>query len=124
MIVVVIINIIAHRICLFFFCCLFSVLQDDFLVSKPVKQHLAKYDKQLKKFNVSQALDTALAVRHKKQHYRQQLQWAIWGKHLFSMMYLITFVGRDQAEKTRNHSGCHERAGSKRNFKECSSRKR
>lgn len=34
--------------------------QDDFLVSKPVKQHLAKYDKQLKKFNVSKALDTAL----------------------------------------------------------------
>lgn len=72
MIVVVIINIIAHRICMFFFC-LFSVLQDDFLVSKPVRQHLAKYDKQLKKFNVSQALDTALAVRHRKQHYRQQL---------------------------------------------------
>uniref|UniRef100_A0A665WN40 U3 small nucleolar RNA-associated protein 15 homolog n=1 Tax=Echeneis naucrates TaxID=173247 RepID=A0A665WN40_ECHNA len=34
--------------------------QDDYLVSKPVKQHLAKYDKQLKKFNVSKALDTAL----------------------------------------------------------------
>ncbi|KAM3611270.1 uncharacterized protein V6R79_015797 [Siganus canaliculatus] len=34
--------------------------QDDFLVSKPVKQHLAKYDRQLKKFNVSKALDTAL----------------------------------------------------------------
>eukprot|EP00066_Takifugu_rubripes_P008766 XP_003975203.1 PREDICTED: U3 small nucleolar RNA-associated protein 15 homolog [Takifugu rubripes] len=42
--------------------------QDDFLVSKPVKQHLAKYDKQLRKFNVSQALDTALETwfRHKK----------------------------------------------------------
>lgn len=37
-------------------------MQDDFLVSKPVKQHLAKYDKQLRKFNVSQALDTALEV--------------------------------------------------------------
>ncbi|KAM6930437.1 U3 small nucleolar RNA-associated protein 15 homolog [Xenentodon cancila] len=34
--------------------------QDDFLVSKPVKQHLAKYDKQLKRFNVSKALDKAL----------------------------------------------------------------
>ncbi|KAG8011832.1 U3 small nucleolar RNA-associated protein 15-like protein [Nibea albiflora] len=34
--------------------------QDDYLVSKPVKQHLARYDKQLKKFNVSKALDTAL----------------------------------------------------------------
>ncbi|XP_062240650.1 U3 small nucleolar RNA-associated protein 15 homolog [Platichthys flesus] len=42
--------------------------QDDYLVSKPVKQHLAKYDKQLKKFNVSQALDTALEtwVRFRK----------------------------------------------------------
>lgn len=34
--------------------------QDDFLVSKPVKEHLSKFDKQLKKFNVSKALDTAL----------------------------------------------------------------
>lgn len=34
--------------------------QDDYLVSKPVKEHLAKYDKQLRKFNVSKALDTAL----------------------------------------------------------------
>ncbi|XP_034026634.1 U3 small nucleolar RNA-associated protein 15 homolog [Thalassophryne amazonica] len=34
--------------------------QDDYLVSKPVRQHLAKYDKQLKKFEVSKALDTAL----------------------------------------------------------------
>lgn len=34
--------------------------QDDYLVSKPVKEHLAKYDKQLKKFNVSKALDSAL----------------------------------------------------------------
>ncbi|XP_068461468.1 U3 small nucleolar RNA-associated protein 15 homolog [Clinocottus analis] len=34
--------------------------QDDYLVSKPVKQHLAKYDTQLKKFNVSKSLDTAL----------------------------------------------------------------
>lgn len=34
--------------------------QDDFLVSKPVKQHLKKYDKQLKSFEVSKALDTAL----------------------------------------------------------------
>lgn len=51
---------------LFAFSCFFSLLttflQDDFLVSKPVKQHLAKYDKQLKKFNVSKALDTALKV--------------------------------------------------------------
>lgn len=46
-------------ILLFYF---YSVVQDDFLVSKPVKQHLAKYDKQLRKFNVSQALDTALEV--------------------------------------------------------------
>lgn len=36
--------------------------QDDYLVSKPVKEHLAKYDKQLKKFNVSKALDAALEV--------------------------------------------------------------
>lgn len=35
--------------------------QDDYLVSKPVKQHLANYDQQLKKFNVSKALDAALA---------------------------------------------------------------
>ncbi|KAM6944059.1 U3 small nucleolar RNA-associated protein 15 homolog [Lycodopsis pacificus] len=34
--------------------------EGDYLVSKPVKQYLAKYDKQLKKFNVSKALDTAL----------------------------------------------------------------
>ncbi|KAF7659152.1 hypothetical protein LDENG_00002330 [Lucifuga dentata] len=34
--------------------------QDDYLVSKPVKQHLAKYDQQLKKFKVSKALDTAM----------------------------------------------------------------
>nr|AAQ97804.1 unknown [Danio rerio] len=34
--------------------------QDDFLVSKPVRQHLQKYDKQLKRFEVSKALDTAL----------------------------------------------------------------
>ncbi|XP_017267728.1 U3 small nucleolar RNA-associated protein 15 homolog isoform X1 [Kryptolebias marmoratus] len=34
--------------------------QDDYLVSKSVKQHLAKYDKQLKRFSVSKALDTAL----------------------------------------------------------------
>ncbi|XP_061585477.1 U3 small nucleolar RNA-associated protein 15 homolog [Cololabis saira] len=34
--------------------------QDDYLVSKPVKQHLAKYDKELKRFNVSKALDQAL----------------------------------------------------------------
>lgn len=42
--------------------------QDDYLVSKPVKQHLANYDKQLKKFNVSKALDTALQTwtRHRK----------------------------------------------------------
>lgn len=34
--------------------------QDDFLVSKTVTQHLQKYDKQLKSFEVSKALDTAL----------------------------------------------------------------
>ncbi|XP_043120894.1 U3 small nucleolar RNA-associated protein 15 homolog [Puntigrus tetrazona] len=34
--------------------------QDDFLVSKPVKQYLQMYDKQLKSFEVSKALDTAL----------------------------------------------------------------
>uniref|UniRef100_A0A672GK43 U3 small nucleolar RNA-associated protein 15 homolog n=1 Tax=Salarias fasciatus TaxID=181472 RepID=A0A672GK43_SALFA len=34
--------------------------EGDYLVSKPVREHLAKYDKQLKKFNVSKALDTAL----------------------------------------------------------------
>lgn len=73
-------------------------MQDDFLVSKPVKQHLAKYDKQLKKFNVSQALDTALAVRHGKTlPYRQQLQWSLWGQHLISLINLISFVGRGQA---------------------------
>ncbi|XP_004547053.1 U3 small nucleolar RNA-associated protein 15 homolog [Maylandia zebra] len=36
--------------------------QDDYLVSKPVKEHLAKYDKQLQRFNVSKALDTALGT--------------------------------------------------------------
>ncbi|MCI4379567.1 hypothetical protein PGIGA_G00229640 [Pangasianodon gigas] len=34
--------------------------QDDFLVSKTVKQHLQKHDRQLKSFQVSKALDTAL----------------------------------------------------------------
>ncbi|CAL1614903.1 unnamed protein product [Knipowitschia caucasica] len=34
--------------------------QEDYLVSKHVKEHLAKHDKQLKKFNVSKALDSAL----------------------------------------------------------------
>ncbi|XP_026870953.2 U3 small nucleolar RNA-associated protein 15 homolog [Electrophorus electricus] len=34
--------------------------QDDFVVSKTIKQHLQKYDKQLKSFQVSKALDTAL----------------------------------------------------------------
>uniref|UniRef100_A0A3B4D419 U3 small nucleolar RNA-associated protein 15 homolog n=1 Tax=Pygocentrus nattereri TaxID=42514 RepID=A0A3B4D419_PYGNA len=36
--------------------------QDDFLVSKTVKQHLQKHDRQLKCFQVSKALDTALEV--------------------------------------------------------------
>ncbi|KAJ7993907.1 hypothetical protein DPEC_G00259560 [Dallia pectoralis] len=42
--------------------------QEDFLVSKPVMSHLAKYDKQLKRFNVSKALDTALESwkKHRK----------------------------------------------------------
>ncbi|XP_077417025.1 U3 small nucleolar RNA-associated protein 15 homolog [Vanacampus margaritifer] len=41
---------------------------DDYLVSKPVKEHLAQYDKQLKKFNVSKAFDIALKywTRHRK----------------------------------------------------------
>ncbi|XP_061754197.1 U3 small nucleolar RNA-associated protein 15 homolog [Nerophis ophidion] len=34
--------------------------QDDYLVSKPVRQHLEKYDKLLRKFNVSKALDKAM----------------------------------------------------------------
>ncbi|KAG7278291.1 hypothetical protein CRUP_036368 [Coryphaenoides rupestris] len=34
--------------------------QDDYLVSKPVRQHLAKYDKLLRKFKVSKALDAAM----------------------------------------------------------------
>ncbi|KAK2848448.1 hypothetical protein Q7C36_010130 [Tachysurus vachellii] len=34
--------------------------QDDFLVSKTVKQHLQKHDRLLKSFRVSKALDTAL----------------------------------------------------------------
>lgn len=34
--------------------------QDDYLVSRPVKVHLAQYDQQLRKFNVSKALDAAL----------------------------------------------------------------
>ncbi|KAM4576177.1 U3 small nucleolar RNA-associated protein 15 homolog [Odontesthes bonariensis] len=40
----------------------------DYLVSKPVKQHLAKYDKQLRKFNASKAFDVALQTwsRQKK----------------------------------------------------------
>ncbi|XP_006627225.1 U3 small nucleolar RNA-associated protein 15 homolog [Lepisosteus oculatus] len=37
--------------------------QDDFLVSKPVKMHLKKYDQQLKSFQVSKALDTVLERR-------------------------------------------------------------
>ncbi|XP_066567770.1 U3 small nucleolar RNA-associated protein 15 homolog [Amia ocellicauda] len=37
--------------------------QDDLLVSKPVKAHLRKYDKQLKSFQVSKALDTVLETR-------------------------------------------------------------
>ncbi|XP_023678962.1 U3 small nucleolar RNA-associated protein 15 homolog [Paramormyrops kingsleyae] len=42
--------------------------QDDFLVSKPVRMHLQKYDKQLKSFQVSKALDTVLEpwIRVKK----------------------------------------------------------
>uniref|UniRef100_A0A3Q4I0D9 U3 small nucleolar RNA-associated protein 15 homolog n=1 Tax=Neolamprologus brichardi TaxID=32507 RepID=A0A3Q4I0D9_NEOBR len=36
--------------------------QDDYLVCKPVKEHLAKYDKQLRTFDVSKALDTALGT--------------------------------------------------------------
>uniref|UniRef100_G3NKA3 U3 small nucleolar RNA-associated protein 15 homolog n=1 Tax=Gasterosteus aculeatus aculeatus TaxID=481459 RepID=G3NKA3_GASAC len=36
--------------------------QEDYLVSKPVKEYLAKYDKQLKKFNVSKALDAAMEI--------------------------------------------------------------
>ncbi|KAL1257113.1 hypothetical protein QQF64_012658 [Cirrhinus molitorella] len=36
--------------------------QDDFLVSKPVKEYLQKHDKQLKSFEVSKALDTALQI--------------------------------------------------------------
>ncbi|XP_019744723.1 U3 small nucleolar RNA-associated protein 15 homolog [Hippocampus comes] len=42
--------------------------QDDYLVSKPVKQHLAQYDKHLKKFSASKALDTAMQswIRQKK----------------------------------------------------------
>ncbi|KAG2466969.1 UTP15 protein, partial [Polypterus senegalus] len=34
--------------------------QDDLLVSKPVKMHLKKYDRQLKSFEVTKALDTVL----------------------------------------------------------------
>ncbi|XP_056457669.1 U3 small nucleolar RNA-associated protein 15 homolog [Gadus chalcogrammus] len=34
--------------------------QEDYLVSKPVRQYLAKYDKLLRKFNVSKALDEAM----------------------------------------------------------------
>uniref|UniRef100_A0A672ZJQ8 U3 small nucleolar RNA-associated protein 15 homolog n=1 Tax=Sphaeramia orbicularis TaxID=375764 RepID=A0A672ZJQ8_9TELE len=34
--------------------------QDDYLVSKPVREYLTKYDKHLKKFNISKALDSAL----------------------------------------------------------------
>ncbi|KAK6494891.1 U3 small nucleolar RNA-associated protein 15-like protein [Huso huso] len=34
--------------------------QDDLLVSKPVKTHLKKYDRQLKSFEVSEALNTVL----------------------------------------------------------------
>ncbi|XP_049618123.1 U3 small nucleolar RNA-associated protein 15 homolog [Syngnathus scovelli] len=43
--------------------------QGDYLVTKPmVIKHLAKYDKELRKFNVSKALDAALEVgtRHRK----------------------------------------------------------
>ncbi|KAG9355047.1 hypothetical protein JZ751_001760 [Albula glossodonta] len=37
--------------------------QEDFLVSKPVRMHLQGYDKQLKSFQVSKALDTVLEAR-------------------------------------------------------------
>ncbi|XP_069606606.1 U3 small nucleolar RNA-associated protein 15 homolog [Ranitomeya imitator] len=37
--------------------------QDDFIVSKPVRQHLRKYDKLLRGFQVSAALDAALEAR-------------------------------------------------------------
>lgn len=37
--------------------------QEDFLVSKPVRMHLQQYDKQLKRFQVSKALDTVLEPR-------------------------------------------------------------
>ncbi|KAJ8263113.1 hypothetical protein COCON_G00155700 [Conger conger] len=37
--------------------------QEDFLVSRPVRMHLEKYDKQLKSFQVSKALDTVLEAR-------------------------------------------------------------
>lgn len=78
--------------------------QDDFLVSKPVKQHLAKYDKQLKKFNVSQALDTALAAgtRQRKPEItvavikeldrRGTLKNALAGRDEEGLLRLLTFV--------------------------------
>ncbi|XP_030645877.1 U3 small nucleolar RNA-associated protein 15 homolog [Chanos chanos] len=42
--------------------------QDDFLVSKTVKEHLKKHDRELKRFQVSKALDAALQswVRYSK----------------------------------------------------------
>ncbi|KAM8885909.1 U3 small nucleolar RNA-associated protein 15 homolog isoform 2-T4 [Spinachia spinachia] len=40
--------------------------QEDYLVSRPVKEYLAQYDKQLKKFNVSKALDSALEIWRRK----------------------------------------------------------
>ncbi|KAL6113738.1 utp15 [Pungitius sinensis] len=42
--------------------------QEDYLVSKPVKEYLAQYDKQLKKFNVSRALDAALEIWRRKRN--------------------------------------------------------
>lgn len=51
-----------HRVCLSY-----SVVfqfQEDFCVSKPVKRVLRKYDKLLKSFQSSKALDAVLEVSH------------------------------------------------------------
>jgi U3 small nucleolar RNA-associated protein 15 len=37
-------------------------MQDDIMVSRPAKKHLEGYDKDLKSFRVSQALDRVLEV--------------------------------------------------------------
>ncbi|XP_077456772.1 U3 small nucleolar RNA-associated protein 15 homolog [Stigmatopora argus] len=78
--------------------------QDDYLVSKPVKQHLAKHDKLLKSFNVTKALDAAMQswTRHRKPEIpvavikeldrRGTLKNALAGRDEKEVSYLLNFL--------------------------------